>query len=99
MSTLDKLKQAVKAKADMSMVAPIKSKPHPYLDKQAELIGLAEGDPDRFMGEIDKLVREAYIAGVNNLEGGKEYNGREIETIGDISMFADSWCKVKGTRP
>lgn len=70
-----------------------------YLALEDKLIHLALTDSLELMGLVDRMVHEAYIAGVNREEAGIYLEPDNAETIGQVCVLADSWCKHKGTRP
>lgn len=70
-----------------------------YQKLEATVMTLALTDPTQLMELLDRLVHEAYIAGINREEAGYYHDPRSEETIGQICVLADSWCKHKGTRP
>ncbi len=70
-----------------------------YEHLQAEVITRAILEPRKLLEYLDGLIHEAYLAGWNNQEAGKEYHPSELENAGETQVRANLWCKHKGTRP
>lgn len=70
-----------------------------HLKLEEEVTNLSLADVGELMALIDRMVHEAYVAGVNREMRGVYHHAEEVETVGQVCSFADAWCQYKGTRP